>query len=50
LIQRGILLGYRTLKVKEIYDYNIGSRKCFEKNGFIAYEKTENGYRFKIDL
>ena len=50
LIQRGIRLGYTTLKVKEIYDYNIGSRKCFEKNGFIAYEKTENGHRFKIDL
>ena len=50
LIQRGIKLGYTTLKVDEIYDYNIGSRKCFEKNGFVAYEKTEKGNRFKIDL
>ena len=50
LIQRGVQLGYKTLKVDEIYDYNIGSRKCFEKNGFIAYEKTEKGNRFKIEL
>ncbi len=50
LIRRGIQLGYTTLRVNEIYDYNIGSRKCFEKNGFISYEKTDNGNRFILEL
>lgn len=50
LVQRGIQLGYATLKVNEIYDYNIGSRKCFEKNGFTSYEKTENGNRYILIL
>lgn len=50
LIERGRKLGYDRLFVREIYEYNIGSRKCFESVGFRAYEKTEKGNRFVLEL
>ena len=50
LIERGKKLGYKKLYVDEIYDYNIASRKCFEGAGFHAYEKTEKGNRFVLDI
>lgn len=48
LIQRGRELGYDTLRVSEIYEYNTASRKCFENLGFRAYEKTEDGSRYVL--
>ena len=50
LIQRGRVLGFDTLRVGEIYEYNVSSRKCFESLGFRAYEKTENGSRYVLPL
>ena len=50
LIARGRELGYYRLMVSEIYEYNIGSRKCFESLGFRVYEKTEKGNRFELML
>ena len=50
LIQRGKQLGYDTLYVNEIYDFNIGSRKCFEKAGFQVYEKTTDGHRYRLEM
>ena len=50
LIQRGRELGYESLRVEEIYQWNIASRKCFESLGFRAYEKTEKGSRFLLAL
>ena len=50
LIQRGRELGFETLRVNEIYEYNTASRKCFESMGFRAYEKTEKGNRFERSL
>ena len=50
LIARGRSLGYDRLRVGEIYDYNVGSRRCFESLGFRAYEKTEKGWRFELNL
>ncbi len=50
LIQRARELGYSRLCVNEIYDYNIGSRKCFESLGFRACEKTARGSRFYLNL
>lgn len=50
LIQRGRELEYSKLYVNEIYSYNIVSRKCFEKNGFVNYEKTDKGNRFQLSL
>lgn len=48
LVQRGKRLGYDYLEVGEIYDWNEGSRRCFESVGFRAYEKTEKGAKYKI--
>ena len=48
LIQRGSELGYDRLAVDEIYDWNEGSRRCFEGAGFRAYEKTEKGARYRL--
>ena len=50
LIQRGRELGYGDLAVDEIYDWNEGSRRCFESVGFRAYEKTAKGYRYHLSL
>ena len=50
LVRRGIRLGYKELFVDEIYDYNTGSRKCFEKAGFRPYEKTEKGWRYVLHM
>ena len=50
LIQRGRDLGYDTLRVSEIYEYNGASRKCFESMGFRACEKTEDGSRYVLML
>ena len=50
LIARGRELGYETLRVNEIYEYNIGSRKCFESLGFRVYEKTEKGSRYQLTV
>ena len=50
LIQRGRELGYDTLYVGEIYHFNEGSRRCFEKCGFVAYEETEKGKKYKLTL
>lgn len=50
LVQRGKSLGYSSLQVEEIYDWNEGSRRCFESVGFRPYEKTENGSRYRIFL
>lgn len=48
LILRGRELGYDRLTVDEIYDWNEGSRRCFESVGFQAYEKTEKGARYRL--
>ena len=50
LIRRGKELGYDHLEVGEIYDWNEGSRRCFERMGFIAYEKTEKGSAYRLPL
>lgn len=50
LIRRGRTLGYDHLEVREIYDWNEGSRRCFERVGFTAYKKTEKGYSFRMTL
>lgn len=50
LIERGKQLGYASLEVKEIYEYNKGSQKLFEGVGFKKYEKTEKGYKYKLNL
>lgn len=50
LIERAKALGYQRIYVDEIYDYNIGSQACFEKAGFMIYEKTEKGNKYCLNL
>ena len=50
LVRRGKALGYDHLAVGEIYDWNEGSRQCFESVGFTAYGETEKGARYKMAL
>ena len=50
LIERGRSLGYDHLVVGEIYDWNVGSLKCFEGVGFVPCEKSEKGSSYKLTL
>lgn len=50
LVDRAKALGYDYLEVAEIYNWNEGSRRCFESIGFKAFEKTEKGARYKLYL
>lgn len=49
-IRRAKKLGYKTVYVRDIYDYNIGSQKLFLKAGFVAYKKTEEGSSYLLDI
>lgn len=50
LVEHGMAMGYDKLYVGEIYDFNIGSQKCFESVGFRSYEKTEKGSRYVLNI
>ena len=50
LCRRARELGYPKIFVDEIYDFNTGSRRCFESVGFVPYEKTERGARYVLKL
>jgi len=50
LIARGKDLGYKQLRVREIYSWNERSQKCFLSAGFTRDKKTECGYSYKLDL
>lgn len=48
LVQRGRKLGFEHLCVSEIYDWNEGSRRCFESVGFRAYQRTKKGAKYML--
>lgn len=50
LIDRAKQLGYKRIHVKEIYNFNIGSQKLFEGNGFSKEDITENGASYYLNL
>ena len=50
LVERGRALGYDRLWVEEIYDWNVGSQRCYTAAGFTPAEKTEQGSRYVITL
>ena len=50
LIDRARALGFATLRVADIYDYNVGSRKLFEGCGFKATKATEKGHTYVLAL
>ena len=36
--------------VREIYDWNLPSRRCFRSVGFLPYQRTENGWSYRRAL
>lgn len=48
MIERAREVGLEEILVKEIYDWNTGSRKLFEKCGFEAVEKTQKGWSYRL--
>ncbi|WP_333674125.1 GNAT family N-acetyltransferase [Streptococcus parasuis] len=50
MVERARELGFVEILVEEIYDWNLGSRKLFEKCGFEAVEKTKKGWSYKMIL
>ncbi len=50
LIARGCALGFDSLGVREIYSWNLASRRCFESQGFRPVEATPRGLRYAISL
>ncbi len=50
LVERGRAMGYDRLYVREIYDFNLASQRCFESVGFRRCEKTEKGSRYVLQL
>ncbi|HFI0457619.1 TPA: GNAT family N-acetyltransferase [Streptococcus suis] len=50
MIERAREVGLEEILVEEIYDWNLGSRKLFEKCGFEAVEKTKKGWSYKKNL
>lgn len=50
LIERARSLGFAQLSVREIYDWNAASQKCFTAMGFVPCEKTEKGSRYRLVL
>lgn len=47
MVERARELSFVEILVEEIYDWNLGSRKLFEKCGFEAVKKTEKGCSYK---
>ena len=50
LMDRGRTLGYDRLGVKEIYDFNSASIRCFTSCGFAPVEQTDRGWRYEAKL
>ena len=50
LIERARSLSYRQLRVQDIYDFNLSSKKLFTSFGFYPYEETKLGHRYVLDL
>ena len=50
LMDRGRELGFDRLGVREIYDYNTASIRCFTACGFAPVERTGKGWRYEAKL
>ena len=50
LMDRGRALGFDRLGVREIYDWNAASIRCFTACGFAPVERAENGWRYEAKL
>lgn len=50
LIERARGLGWQSVEVSEIYDYNVASQRSYESLGFVAVADTELGRRYSRPL
>lgn len=50
LAGRAKTLGYPEIFVREIYEWNTVSQKCFESVGFVPHCKTGQGYGYRLAL
>ena len=50
LMSRARTLGFTEFHVGEIYRWNTPSRALFTSMGFVPYEETEQGHRYKLHL
>lgn len=50
LVQRAKQLGWESVFVREIYHFNVGSRKCFESVGFSPCRENAKGTGYRLDL
>ena len=50
LIERARVLGWQSVEVSEIYDYNVASRRTYESLGFVIVGDTELGHRYRLAL
>ncbi|WP_312251908.1 GNAT family N-acetyltransferase [Streptococcus parasuis] len=50
MIERAREVELEEILVKEIYDWNTGSLKLFEKCGFEVVEKTQKGWSYRLTL
>ncbi len=50
LMDRGRQLDFPTLGVREIYDFNIASIRCFTACGFAPVARTDKGWRYEAKL
>lgn len=50
MIERARDVGLEEILVEEIYDWNTGSRKLFEKCGFEAVEKKKKGWSYRLTV
>lgn len=50
LIGRARELGWTSLKVSEIYRYNVASQRLYESMGFVAVGETDLGRRYSLRL
>jgi RimJ/RimL family protein N-acetyltransferase len=50
LIERARELGWQSVEVSDIYDYNAISRRMYESLGFRVVGDTEHGHRYSLPL
>ncbi len=50
LMERGRQLGFHRLSVREIYDWNTASIRCFTACGFDPVARTDKGWRYEAKL
>ena len=50
LVDRARALGWKQVRVSDIYDFNAGSQRLFMSLGFHAEEKTGKGHSYILSL